>query len=349
MHRCKDCRIVLDDDVRFCPKCGRDLAPDARVSKRDGANVESLLASANLHKIRSEWEEAIADTTDALRLDPRNPDIASLLGDIYVEREMPDEALVWYQMALDLNPDSEPDRQRLDKLSREMTARRREEGTGSFKAFERQTKVWTMSLAAAFVLLVVLALAVTLLKGKAHEAPVPKPTGSRGTRISSPTGSALPYGPRVAPESSNPSAGPTDSSSMRTPAEAGVRTGLSATQSVSDMGITIDDVIADPRSGVVIVTFSVPYKGFVSKEQITRAAVAVARGVFALRQDASFVTARCMVQPGGSKPQIAFVGDTARQSIEALGENATDQQLAAAFTRPWWHPEMREQGAGNRE
>lgn len=342
MHRCKDCRIVLDDDVRFCPKCGRDLAPNTPASTPDGSNVETLLASANLHKMRSEWEASIADATDALRLDPRDPDIASLLGDIYAEREMLDEALVWYQMALELNPDSAPDKQRLEKLSKEIAAKRREEGTGSFKAFEKHTKVWTIAMAGVFVLLVVLALMGTLLKGRHRGTPVPKPTGGSQSRISPPTGGSMPSGPRITPETTNPTAAPTSGSSLRTPAESDVRTGISAAQSITDAGITIDDVIADPRSGVVTVTFSVPYKGFVSRELITRAAVAVARMVFQLRQDAMFVTARCVIQSGGTKPQIAFVGDTARQSIDALAANATDQQLTAAFTRPWWHPEIRE-------
>lgn len=344
MLRCKDCRIVLEDDVRFCPKCGKDLAPNASVSRPSESNVESLLASANLHKIRAEWEAAIADATDALRLDPHNPDIASLLGDIYAERGMLDEAQVWYQMALELNPRSETDRLRLEKLSEEIAAKRREERTSSFAAFQKHTRIWTISLAAVFVLLVVTALAVTLFRTKSHDTatPKPKPTATAQPQVSLPTAEPTPPGPAIGPESSAKTPAASGGSSLRTPAEAGLRTALSSAQVVSDAQTTIDDVIADPRTGVVTVTFSVPYRGVVSREQIIRAAAAVARTVFALRQDANFVTARCVVQGSGLGPMIAFVGDAARQSVEALGENPTDQQLAAIFTRPWWHPEIRE-------
>jgi len=344
MLRCKDCRIVLDDDVRFCPKCGKDLAPDAHASKPGESNVESLLASANLHKIRSEWEAAIADATDALRIDPRNPDIASLLGDIYADQEMLDEALVWYQMALELNPDSEADRERLNRLSKEIAARRRKERTGSFAAFERHTKIWTLSLAAVFVLLVITALAMTLIKGKPQEEPVPKPAATVQPRSAPPAAEPAPSQPTIAPAPTDSTPAPAGGSSLRTPAEAGLRTGLASAQAVSDAQITIDDVIADPRSAVVTVTFSIPYRGFVTREQVIRAAAVVARTVFALRQDANFVTARCVVQGSGLGPQIAFVGDVARQSMQTLPENATDQQLASVFTRPWWHPDI-----GNRE
>lgn len=342
MLRCEDCRIVVEDDVRFCPKCGKELASEERAPKLDGSNVESLLASATLHKIRSEWEAAIADATDALRLDPRNPDIASLLGDIYAEQGMLDEALVWYQMAVELNPNSEVDRERLTRLSKEIAARRREERTGSFAAFEKHTKVWTLLLAAVFVLLVATALGVTLIRGKTQDERTPRQTATGRSRVTPPPAEPTLPEPTIAPESPANAPSAPGGSPLRTPAEASVRTGLSSAQAIADAGITIDDVIADPRSGVVTVTFSVPHRDFISRAQIVRAAAAVARTVFALRQDANFVTARCVIQAGGLGPQIAFVGDTARQSIEVLGENPTDQQLASVFTRPWWHPDIRQ-------
>jgi hypothetical protein len=344
MLRCKECRIVLDNDARFCPKCGRDVASDAPGSKA-GGDVETLLASANLHRMRSEWDAAISDATDALRIDPRNPDIASLLGDIYEQRDMLDEALVWYQMALELEPGSEPDRQRLDHVSELVAARREAERTGSFRAFQKHTRIWTIALVAIFVTVVSFAGITALFKGKPSGPARPKQT-----RVERPSGGGEPSRPMpLGPAAPNPSSESTDlagtaagGSAFRTPAEADIRSGLSAAQSITDAGVTIDDAIADPRAGVVTVTFSVPFKGFVSREQITRAAVAVARTTFGLRQDIRFVTARCVIQAGGAKPQIAFVGDAARQSIDALAENATDEQLAAVFTRPWWNPGIRE-------
>lgn len=345
MLRCKDCRIVLDSDARFCPNCGRDLAPNTPGPKAGGADVETLLASANLHRMRSEWEAAIADATDALRIDARNPDIASLLGDIYEQRDMLDEALVWYQMALELNPDSEPDQDRMDRVSKLVAARREAEGTGSFRVFEKHTRIWTIALVAIFVSIVSFAGITMLLRGSPRETSYPKPTRVGRPRAAGQPSGPMPSGPAAptpSSQSTDLAGAPAGGSALRTPAEAGIRTGLSAAQGITDAGVTIDDAIADPRAGVVTVTFSVPFKGFVSREQITRAAVAVAQTTFQLRQDVRFVTARCVMQTGGAKPQIAFVGDAARQSIEALGQNATDQQLAAVFTHPWWHPGIRE-------
>ena len=36
-----------------------------------------------------------------------------------------------------------------------------------------------------------------------------------------------------------------------------------------------------------------------------------------------------------------FVGDTARTTITALGENPTPEQLQAAFAAQWWNPQVR--------
>ncbi len=344
MHRCKDCRIVLDDDVRFCPKCGRDLAVKKPHPANDKSNVEMLLASANLHKMRSEWDAAISDATDALRLDSRNPDVASLIGDIYIRRGMQDEALIWYQMALEIAPDNPGNKERLDKLSKEIADRRREEGIGSFMTFEKHTKAWTFSLAGVFVLIVAIALMITLLKPKTNVMPVARPTmiAPEPSQMSAPTEEPIPSKSDEPKQSKEIGAASSAGSSMRTTAESTVQTGLAAAQSITEAGITIDDVIADPRSNVVTVTFGVPNKGFVSKEQITRAAAQVARMVFVLRQDAQFVTARCVIKTDNAKALIAFVGDASRQGVEALGSNPSDQQLTSIFTRPWWHPEIKQ-------
>lgn len=341
MHRCDDCKIILDDNVRYCPKCGSDLSSSASSLRQDDSDVISLLASANLCRIRAEWDEAIAAATDALRLAPRDPDIASLLGSIYEERGMLDEAMIWYQMALELNPSSVPDQERLDRVSKLVTATRRGE-TQSFRVFEKRTKIWAWALGAVFVLIVALAIATTLVKGKHDQVQYARPMRTSQSPSSTPPigqpRSSLPRGPEPSSESTKPAA-TEGMSSLRTSAEADVRTGLSMDPDVAQAGVTIDDVIADPRTGVATVTFTVPYKGVISREQIARPTIAVARKTFELHREIKYVTTRCLIQIGVGAPQVAFVGDIARQSAPP---NATDQQVAASFTRPWWNPQIRD-------
>lgn len=353
MRRCEDCKIILDDDVRHCPKCGQDLSPSSPAARLASSDVTSLLASANLHRIRAEWDEAVADCTNALRLDPRNPDIASLLGSIYEERGMLDEALVWFQMALELNPNSEPDQSRLERVTKLTEAKRNKKDPHSFHVFEMRTRLWAIGLGAIFVVIVAVAIITTLMKNRSPQSPVPRLTHNQQSQNYTPSvnepGSSLPqHAPQSGSSSSPTTASAQGGSPVRTPGESYIRSELSTAQAITETGASIDDVIADPRSGVACVTFTVPFKGTVAREQIIRASVAVARKTFDLNREVKFVTVRCIVQAGSAQgTQIAFIGDAARQSIDALSPTATNEQQASAFSRPWWNPQMQGNATGN--
>jgi hypothetical protein len=75
-----------------------------------------LLAHANLLRIRGQWDEAIEQCMAAMRLAPGNASAQSLLGDIYENRGQVDDAIQWYRMALDVNPDSGANKLKLERL-----------------------------------------------------------------------------------------------------------------------------------------------------------------------------------------------------------------------------------------
>jgi tetratricopeptide (TPR) repeat protein len=87
------------------------------------AEVHALLTRANLLKLRNQWPDAVALCTEALRRAPKSADAHSLLGQIYEAQNNDDQALHFYSMAVDLNPQSRPDRERLDKLVQARQAR----------------------------------------------------------------------------------------------------------------------------------------------------------------------------------------------------------------------------------
>ncbi len=78
--------------------------------------IYALLAQANLLRMRGCWEDAVQSCMAALRLSPRSHSAQSLLGDIYENQGRYDDAIQWYRMALDINPDSPADRIKLDRL-----------------------------------------------------------------------------------------------------------------------------------------------------------------------------------------------------------------------------------------
>ncbi len=351
MHRCEDCKIILDNDVKHCPKCGKGIAvKSAAEAPEPIMDVPRLVAAANLHKFRSEWDEALAAATDALRMEPRNPEITLTLGSIYEEHEMLEEALVWYQMTLELdsgNPQAKAARDRIGMLQ---SARRKQAAALPKADPRKRARLYAYGIGAAVLLMAIIV--VFSLAGRGRGPSASNTTGrSKGRSLAPPI--SQPWAKKTnrpaptVPEAAAPSlSGDTASiplsgggGALRTKAEQTIRSGLASAQTVTETGASIDDVIADPRASVVAVTFSVPLKGVVTRDQITRAAAAVARKAFELHPAVQYVTTRCIIQvPNSEGSQIAFVADIQRKAITPT---ATEQQVAAAFSHPWWNPQIK--------
>ena len=342
MRRCIDCRIILDDDVKYCPKCGNEVKSDDSTAQNSASDVQSLLVSASLHRSRGEWERAIADATDALRLDPRNSDVPSLLADIYEKQGMLDEAIAWYQMALEMNPDSATDKEHLERLSDLILEEGRRKQATSYDSLQSRTKMWGLALGAVFVVIIILAV-ISVFKSRSNEsaATQPVPTARPQYETTAPVAPPTQALPQRSPDSSAPVA-ISSSGPVRTHAESYIRSELAGSQEITTAGATVNDMIADPRSGVVSVTFTIRFTPHLSKDNIITAAAAVARKTFDLNREVKFVTARCLIETGGAQGnQVAFVGDVARQSIESISPTATTEQITAVFTSPWWNPQIK--------
>ena len=336
MRRCETCKIILDDDVRHCPKCGKPVGEADGGPAPERIEVGALLTSANLHRIRGEWDEAVADATEALKVQPDNADIASLLGHIYEQREMLDDAAIWYQMAVEVDPNNAADRARLQRVKDEIAT----SGTDPFRTFQRRTRIWTLAMAGAFLLVIIVALLIGLGRSARDE-----PAEEAGEDLSTPqtyhVTPSPPSGPPAGKPEGQESAKSGISSSLRTPAEARIAWEVTGSAAVAAAGATIDDVIADPREGVVTLTFSVPARTGVTRPQVIAAAAAVARAAFSANAEVKFVTARCVVSAGDSAlTQVVFVGDAARDTMTRLRDDADEQQLTDAFTNTWWNPRV---------
>ena len=335
MRRCEICKIILDDDVRHCPKCGKPVGEADGGPAPERIEVSALLTSANLHRIRGEWDEAVADVTEALKVQPDNADIASLPGYIYEQREMLDDAAIWYQMAVESDPNNAADRARLQRIKDRIAA----SGTDPFRTFQRRTRVWTLAMAGAFLLVIIAALLIGLYRS------ADKPVEETGEGLAMPqtyhVTPSPPAGPPAAKPEGQEGAKSVISSSLRTSAEAAIGREVTGSAAVAAAGATIDDVIADPREGAVTLTFSVPGRTGVTRSGIITAAAAVARAAFSANAEVKLVTARCVVTPGDSAlTQVVFVGDVARDTMARVGDGADEQQLTDAFTNKWWNPRV---------
>lgn len=339
MRKCEDCKLVLDDDVRFCPNCGAGVAAEQRARQPMSPEVGVLLTSANLHRINREWDDALADASQALQMDPNNAEVASLLASVYEGRGDLDEAAVWYKIAVEFRPDNAAYRAKLDRID-ELIVRR----SGGRRAGPRK-RAWAWAGGAALVAVVLIAVILAMLGGRrAPESVVGKPDQARNetprARITSPVapaGATRPAQPRLAGGQTG------GSTELRTAAELAIRRSAGEVEAVQSYGARVDDVIADPRQGVVVATFSIPGGGTLSRDRILLAAAGIARAALAANSEVKYVTARCLISTGApAGAQIAFVGDTARASIEALPDSPTREQLEALFANQWWNPQIRQ-------
>jgi len=76
-------------------------------------DVNQILVAANLSRMRKQWKEAADACIEALVAEPGNVPAHILLGDIYRERDLLDDAIQWYCLALDLDAHSSIARKKL--------------------------------------------------------------------------------------------------------------------------------------------------------------------------------------------------------------------------------------------
>ncbi len=338
MRKCDDCKVILEDGVRFCPKCGKHIdahTPHHTVS----SEVEELLTSANLHRMRREFDQAAAEASKAIQLDPNDPDAAALLASIFEEHGDLAEAAVWSKIATDLDPHSVVHKAQLERVSKAAVSQAKKKA-GAPRRVPGNPVQWALCAgAAALVLMVIM---VCGRGGPGEQEALTQAGAGSAVRIVAPEATqarrsgSLPD--RTSLEGRTPAAGP---KSARTAGESTIKATAGQAQAVVSAGASVDDVIFDPRSRTAVATFSVPGSGMITKERIVRIAVGVARSVFAVNSEVQYCTARCIVtSSGGGGHQIGFVGDTARQSIEALPDGASDEQLSAAYTNHWWNQQI---------
>lgn len=338
MRKCDDCKIILEDSAKFCPKCGRGIG-DAAPGQGAAGDAVSLLASANLHRMRGELDEAASDASKALQQNPNNPDAAALLANIYDERGDLPEAAVWYRIATDLDPANTLYKAQLDRIGKALVTRGRR-GAGASKALSAPV-LWALGV--GLVAIIVASVVFFGRGGPAKPAFRPRVSGQAQVRIETPE-QALRR--RTAP-TQQPGTGASRTAAQpqggaKTPAEVAIAASVNQTPAVTQAGAAATDVVADPRQGVVLVTFSMPGTGMLSKDKIFAVSEAIARSAFAANSEVRTVTARCVILTSGAGgSQIGFVGDVSRQAIQALPIQPTAEQIASAFANQWWNPGIR--------
>ncbi len=153
---CPKCFAPLKAGTEFCPECGASIA---KGSEGSDTEVYQELSRANLLRMRGNSKEAIDVCLGILRRFPNNVTSHALLGDIYAENGDLKQAAEWYEMAIDLAPDSELERNKLAKV-RERIAEKESAQTVKqlgIPAKADNSKMWGWAMAGGIVVVGILA------------------------------------------------------------------------------------------------------------------------------------------------------------------------------------------------
>lgn len=106
-------------DAICCSDCGAPLSEESGIGGTDGT-VYNDLARANLLRMRGDYKPAADVCLSILKKHPNNATAHTLLGDIYAEQGDLKQAAEWYEIALDVSPDSIADKNKLATVRERM-------------------------------------------------------------------------------------------------------------------------------------------------------------------------------------------------------------------------------------
>lgn len=120
---CPQCFEINPEASTFCQLCGASLAEGKAASEGSDVEVYKELAQTNLLRMRGQYKDAIQVCLGILKKYPNNATAHTLLGDVHVEMNELAQAAEWYEMALDLSPNSDADKQKLALVRRRIQER----------------------------------------------------------------------------------------------------------------------------------------------------------------------------------------------------------------------------------
>jgi len=287
-----------------------------------GARAESaeevfpLLAAANLARRRGNLAEAERQCREISTQYPESAAVHSLLGEVYEEMNRPDDARACYQLALQLEPNNQGDRERLDRLLQ------RTQSGNHRRTFRIPRTVGLLSVGragfpAGWVAAAILAI-ICLGMGLALVAP----SGSRGARLTAGT-----------------AAGSAGESSQ----EAMIRQSMAAAAHSGGPPITIVSVRVDPRAQTpyALVTVSLDSSSPPGALRDVCVQAAAEAAVAAGAANLSWVTVRVLGLPTGGGASLLFIADTSPgRFISTDISTLTAADSAERFQRTWWNPSL---------
>ncbi|MFB3882162.1 MAG: tetratricopeptide repeat protein [Armatimonadota bacterium] len=317
-----------------------------------GDGVYLKLVTANVLRLRRQFDLAEAQCSDVLRHNPTSAEAHSVMGDIARDRGDLRDAMEWYKLALDLDPDNLSDRKKLEAVIDRVYPREkvgpveklRESVSGQLGRASQEMRAARLPagvyVALGAVLAVIVGITVVVLVIGSKAAPPVSPAV-----VSQPSGGfvAGPVEPR--PEMSRVASA--DKAEMRfaeqvAPLEADLLTRLQQRARLVDPNCQVQDAEIDPRDGVVAVRISMPrvWSAEQTRNSILAAAESLAVETFRWDSRVAKVRVRSDMRQRGQPDQRAFVGEAEAEALAAVSPDPSAQPPEQLFSDQWWEPQL---------
>jgi hypothetical protein len=311
---CDRCFANVPSDLSTCPECGATLSSDQAIDTSDSM-IYPELSRANLLRMRGDYSGAEDQCLGILKRYPNNAAVHTLLGDLHAEQDDLEQAAQWYELAIDLNPHSESDRQKLEAVRERQRLKDSASSVESLKLPEPHNNIPLFAGVSVLAVAVVGLIAYFVGLGvqpKTARSPVVAPVEAPSSETPSNTEAAATTPP---------------SATRREPQ---VDRELSALVSQrSTAGGNLLSVLTDPRRNIVTVTYQVG-----PNEDPKRVGAELGRTVLDQSQETLIVTLRAVRQD-----RIVYMADIPRSRYndvlsEAYAANP-DAWIDSMVTNEW--------------
>lgn len=310
---CERCFALIPADEAVCPECGAQLVVGEGLSSVEDA-LHADLARANLLRMRGDYDAARTLCLSILKRFPNSDAGHTLMGDICADEKQWSQAVEWYELALDLSPDSAADKQKLEDARRQITSKQDEDTVAQLGLPPATPRVPIIAVGIVIAILLFASVAYFMNSSRRPHAGGGAPSSQ--TIQATPDGSSSE--PAVAPTATTPKALAGEPQEDRTAFQALVRASTESARIVS--------VVRDPRGGLLTVTFT--YRE--GDDERTLAAK--------IAKDALDVTDGQMVTLRGVKGEhIAYMADVYRSKLgeEGAGTTGSEAWVDSILSHEW--------------
>lgn len=304
---------IVPFDVATCPECGASMRSDKAIEGSD-AVIYPELSRANLLRMRGQYREAIDLCLATLKRYPNNATLHTLLGDIYAEQDDLDQASQWYELALDLDPESATDQHKLAAIRERQRVKESANSIESLGIPAKRPNVPLFAILSIGTVLLVGVIAYMIGQGaQPHRqaqilAPVSAPSTSPGSTDTQLESSTSPVVQREAQVD---------------------RELVSLVRQRSPSSGNLGSILTDPRSHIAIVTY---YVG--ANEDERRVGAELARTLLEQNGDTLIVTLRAI-----RDDRVGYMADVPRSRYNDLLSGTVpmtgDAWISHILTNEW--------------